>query len=503
VPNATRSAVGRSASATALGVGGRERGGEQRAPLLPGHAREPEPAERAGDAHRGHRLAGRAPALEVRGPGEGGAHLVDVVLHARDRAAARGAEEQRLGLGGEAGHPAGVARARLALLRGAAEQRGAVLPHRLEQAVAGVAVVLAHLDERVLDEAAEGGDHVGAAGRLRRGAHRLDGVEGERPAEHRQPAQQRALVLGEQLVAPVEHRAQRAMARQRGAPAAREQGERVVEARGQPLDAEHREHGGRELEGERQAVEARADGGHGRRRALGEGEAGAHRARPLDEQLHRLVAGGHVGAGARRRARERRHGPRHLALHGERLAARGEHGERGGGAQQRVGERRGVVDHVLAVVEHEEGAPAAQRVVQRVGQQVARRGAHLERGGDGGGHVAAAGHGGELHPPHAVGVRRGVGRGGGERRGHLARQARLAGTAGADHGDEARAAERPRQLRHLAPAPDERRERRGHVVRHGGPLVGGEGGALGVGSGENGGRHAGGGARTGGGGPVG
>jgi hypothetical protein len=62
-------------------------------------------------------------------------------------------------------------------------------------------------------------------------------LEREGAPEHAESGEHGALGGGEQVVAPVEQRPQRAVARQRGAPPAREHGEHVVEPCGQLLDA--------------------------------------------------------------------------------------------------------------------------------------------------------------------------------------------------------------------------------------------------------------------------
>ncbi|GJG89442.1 hypothetical protein tb265_46230 [Gemmatimonadetes bacterium T265] len=125
------------------------------------------------------------------------------------------------------------------LIGRAAQALGAVLPDGFEQGVAGLAAVrgpvrLAHLDERVLDEAAERVEHGQGAGervgRARPRPHELDRVEREAAAEHREAREQRLRRGVEQAVAPVEHRAERLVARQGGAPPAREQAERVAQA---------------------------------------------------------------------------------------------------------------------------------------------------------------------------------------------------------------------------------------------------------------------------------
>ncbi len=126
-----------------------------------------------------------------------------------------------------------------------------VMAHRVEQAVALAARL--ERDERFLDQL-----------RLQLEQVRwLDGVERrdrfgrfQRPAagEHREAAQHRALVLGQQVVTPVDERAQRLLAGQRALVAARQQAEAVVKPRGDGL-YRHRAHACRgELDGERDAV---------------------------------------------------------------------------------------------------------------------------------------------------------------------------------------------------------------------------------------------------------
>jgi hypothetical protein len=210
--------------------------------------------------------------------------------------------------------------------------------------------------------------------------------------------------------------------RQRRAAPAREHGERVVEARGHLFDAEHPHGGGGQLEREGEPVEAGADGAHRRRVLRGEREARARGARAGDEQLHRPVLGERgqlrlarrdrrgrgpaaaperAGRGARRarRVRERRQRPHGLAVAAEGHAARREHGQARAGAEERVGQRGAALEHVLAVVEHEEGAPAPDGVGDRARQRVSGGRAHAERRGDGRRDVGVGGQGRELHPP--------------------------------------------------------------------------------------------------------
>jgi hypothetical protein len=133
-----------------------------------------------------------------------------------------------------AADPPGVPRPRVVRLgRCLGETRAPVLPYRLEQPVARLVALLAHVHERLLDEPAERAERVRAGGVLpasgvRRPTHLLHRLQWEGPAEHAQSGPQRALGGAEQVVAPVEQRAERLVARQGGAPPAREHGEHVV-----------------------------------------------------------------------------------------------------------------------------------------------------------------------------------------------------------------------------------------------------------------------------------
>ena len=102
-----------------------------------------------------------------------------------------------------------VARLERSALAGLGRALARVMADGVEQAVARDAVVLLDDDERLVDEPAE---HVEIAL-----AHGLHGVEVEAAGERAEPAEQRALVVVEQLVAPVERGGERLLASQRGA----------------------------------------------------------------------------------------------------------------------------------------------------------------------------------------------------------------------------------------------------------------------------------------------
>ena len=124
--------------------------------------------------------------------------------------------------------------------------------------------------QRLVDEGVEMVGEVGRRDGLV-GAHRLGRRQVATAGEHRQPLEDALLVVEEQLVAPVDDGAQRLLARQRRARPAGEQAEPIVEPGGDLRDRERPGAGGRQLDGERQPVEAGADVGdhrvRGRRRA--------------------------------------------------------------------------------------------------------------------------------------------------------------------------------------------------------------------------------------------
>ena len=127
-----------------------------------------------------------------------------------------------------------------------------------------------------------------------------------------------------QAPAPVDHGAQRAVARQRGAAAAGEQPEAVVEARGELLDRHRAQPRGGELDRQRQPVEAAADLARRRRRRAR--SRGAAAARSLNRRT-RGVVGSSGGIGDEALARDR-----------QRLAAGGDDPQPGAAGQQLVGE---------------------------------------------------------------------------------------------------------------------------------------------------------------------
>ena len=271
------------------------------------------------------------------------------------------------------------------------------------------------------------------------GAHVLGRLQGEAAGEDAQAAEEHALLAGEQLVAPLDRGAQRLLARARRAAAGGEDVEAVAQARRDLIQRQGRHAGRGQLDGQRHAVQAPADLVDRRPVVVGGAEARV-RGCALREQAARLG--------------QRRDAPGHLALAVQRLAARGEDAHAGAGAQQVFRQARTRVDHVLAVVEHDDGLTAGQVRGKGLLRRApgGDRDAHGQRGRLG--HQRAVGQPGELDEPDAVGDRIDAGQ-------RLDRQARLPAAARADQREQADAVEQADDLAALTLAADERGQRPG------------------------------------------
>ena len=132
------------------------------------------------------------------------------------------------------------------------EALGCVRPHRFQHPEPGGPVFLAAAHEQALgDEPVERVD-AGAGDRLRR-------LHGGAAGEHREAREARFLVVAEQAVAPVDRRAQRLLAGGRVARPCAESVERAVQACGDLCGGEQPATRRRELDRQRQPVDASAD----------------------------------------------------------------------------------------------------------------------------------------------------------------------------------------------------------------------------------------------------
>jgi hypothetical protein len=128
-------------------------------------------------------------------------------------------------------------------------------------------------------------------GEARARGHVLGGFEREAAGEDGETAEQRALEPGEQVVTPVDAGAQRSLAWQRGAVAARQQAETIGKVRGDLLDGQRADARRGELDRQRNAVEVAADVGDCGGIGLGHPKRGLGRDGAVGEQAHRFEPG--------------------------------------------------------------------------------------------------------------------------------------------------------------------------------------------------------------------
>ena len=263
----------------------------------------------------------------------------------------------------------------------------------LEQGVAGAGGGVVRDDERLADERVEVPEHVDVVGVV---DDRTEAGQVEAPGEDGGDAEERALVVGQQVVGPLDRVPQRELALGTGRRALQQ-----AEPVGEPvpdLDRAHRRHARRgQLDAEREPVDGLADLGHrvGGLRIV-EPEVGPHGPRPVDEERDRV--GGHATVARQGRDRERG-----LADDGERLARRGDDPHPARAAEDRRDRRGGGGEDVLAVVDHEQQLPAGERLGDGLDEGgVALRG-DAEHRRDRRRHRVRVAHRRELDQPDAVG----------------------------------------------------------------------------------------------------
>ena len=271
-----------------------------------------------------------------------------------------------------------------------------VLPHHLEHAEAGDLVRRLGRHQGLVDETTEHVDHVADR------RHDGGGIEVEAAGEHRQPTERDALVVEQEVVAPVEGGGQGLLAVRMAAPAPGEDGERIAQAGGELGDREVDDAHGGQLEGEGDAVETTTDLGDGGGGGGIEHEARRRVLRSLDEELDGLETGQPVGRVVVSGELERGHPPGDLAGVPERLAARGQDDEIGTPRQELGGQGDDGVEDVLAVVEDEQDRPARELVDECGDPRTVALEGHLEDTTDGRRDALTVRHAGQLHEPHPV-----------------------------------------------------------------------------------------------------
>lgn len=255
-------------------------------------AEVPEATEGRGQSKLGERLSERAETVE------GGPQVVVLLIEACEPAHLIGACRAPLGRLGDGGEVHRVPPPRALVVSALLDD---VFAHRFEQPVAPTL----RLDQARVDEPREPGQRV-------RPDDGLERVEVEAARERREREQDVALAASEQVVAPVDRRAERAVSRRRVAGAAGK-GQPLAEPGEQIGWGERAQPRGRQLDRQRRALESRADHVDDR---VGRGDrcSGDTRLRsPAQEQ-----GAGLVGL-------ERRHRDNDLAGYTQNRRARDEH----------------------------------------------------------------------------------------------------------------------------------------------------------------------------------
>jgi hypothetical protein len=179
------------------------------------------------------------------------------VAHHHDCVSPRGSSRRVPGLPRHVGEVVGVLVPHHGHVVAIGQALAAVVGQGEQQPVAAAAV---GDDERLVGETTHDVGH-GLGGQVVVRAHGVGRFEGATVGEHREPLEDLALVVEQEVVAPVGHRPQRLLAGQRRTGAAREQPKAVVEALGELVDGEGEGPSGGQLDGERHAVEPGAQVG--------------------------------------------------------------------------------------------------------------------------------------------------------------------------------------------------------------------------------------------------
>jgi hypothetical protein len=215
-------------------------------------AQVPEPPER-----RGQRQERRGVLLAR--PAQRRAQVLVLDLQAREPRALCRPGQPRRHLLGQRQAPGQVPVPHRRGIPAARQVRAGIFAHRLQQPIAARLLAgLVHLHQRLVHQRVQPIQHRQGHRPRPSVEHRLRG--GQRPAPHegRQPAQQQTLRLLEQVPAPVQRRAQGALACGQVSRPARKQSEAVVQPGGDHLHRQAAHPRRRQLDGQRDTVQPHA-----------------------------------------------------------------------------------------------------------------------------------------------------------------------------------------------------------------------------------------------------
>ena len=312
------------------------------------------------------------------------------------------AKELGGGLVNERGEVASVGASQLVFSTALGQPLQRVLANRAQHEETGLAVAGGHLAQQtLLDERPEAIEDRFLE--LVAGTDRLDCVEPGSTCEHGQAPEEGALVLGEKVVAPVDRAAQRLLAFGPVPRSAGEEPKAIAEPREHGLGREDVDAGSRQLDRQRQTVQAGTDLGHGRRVLVGHLEIGFDPYRSLDEERDRLVLREALGTfvEARIGRGEGWHRVFSLPVDPQSAATGRQDREPRRGCKQ-LCDARGGISNLLEIVEDQKRSPFAEVVGQGChGREAsAVRQAQLLR--DGSGHQLRVAQQGERDEKDAV-----------------------------------------------------------------------------------------------------
>ena len=334
-----------------------------------------------------------------------------------------------------------------------------VVAHGLEQAEAGlVALRLGH-DEVLVGQRGQQVQHLAAVDAVA-AAHMLGGLECPAAGEHRGTPQHRLLGIAQQLVAPVDQRAQRAVTRQCRARPAGQHAEAVVEPLAQLLQRHHAHPRRRQLDGQRDAVQAAADRRQRRSVLVRHVEVRPLQPGAIDEQARRLAGQDFLAGRVLPPPATDSDGTRYVSSPSmprrSRLVTR--IASSVAAAQQQLGELRTRIEQMLGVVQHQQQLPRSEPFGHRLHEVLARLLRDAEGFRHGLGNERRVAQRGQLDEPDAIRILVE------HRARHLQRQPRLAAAAGTGERQQSRGGQPSLDLRDLLVAADEARQGLRQVV---------------------------------------
>ena len=201
-----------------------------------------------------------------------------------------------------------------------------ICTRHFETVVVGFCTADVCRNQRLVDEIGDARDHLLCCDRFM-GSYGDRCLHGEGTVKCRETPKNGLLWTGQQIVTPVELRAQRVMPGQRRASPAHQQRKTIVKSRQKALDAEGRDMRRRQFQRQRHAVQPAADCHHCWEVVIVDGKPIGDGRCTFVEQLNRriLQCTASDDVGRARRTFQRSETMPHLALHPQRFAAGGKH----------------------------------------------------------------------------------------------------------------------------------------------------------------------------------